>query len=185
MSWVDSMGCALTWLQNFVELVENTWKCKVGKFHLDGETALKKLKHVDIHHRAETCSLTQADIDLLNTKTVAALQSAGMRVPDRAIRPINTDRHDYNRSGTEHWLRQEVQAKRLLIEWIPTANMPAGGFTKILVTLAVNSSEPVSFSIKLSIIITYSIIIYSLSSIHLSFILNAHRFRTLNQSIIY
>lgn len=31
-----------------------------------------------------------------------------------------------------HWLRQEVQAKRLPIEWIPTANMPADGFTKIL-----------------------------------------------------
>jgi hypothetical protein len=44
MNRVDPMptkGCALTWLQNFVELVENTWKCKVGKFHLDGETALK------------------------------------------------------------------------------------------------------------------------------------------------
>jgi hypothetical protein len=31
-----------------------------------------------------------------------------------------------------HWLRQEVQAKRLLIDWIPTADMPADGFTKIL-----------------------------------------------------
>ena len=59
------------------------------------------LPYQELLQRAETCSLTQADIDLLNTKTVAELQSAGMRVPDRAIRPINTDRHDYNRSGAE------------------------------------------------------------------------------------
>jgi PIF1-like helicase len=59
------------------------------------------LPYQELLQRAETCSLTQADIDLLNTKTVAALQSAGMRVPDRAIRPINTDRHHYNRSGSE------------------------------------------------------------------------------------
>ena len=59
------------------------------------------LPYQELLQRAETCSLTQADIDLLNMRTVTALQSAGMRVPDRAIRPINTDRHDYNRSGTE------------------------------------------------------------------------------------
>jgi PIF1-like helicase len=59
------------------------------------------LPYQELLQRAETCSLTQADIDLLNTRTVAALESAGLRVPDRAIRPINTDRHDYNRSGAE------------------------------------------------------------------------------------
>ena len=32
----------------------------------------------------------------------------------------------------QHWLRQEVQAKRLLISWIPTSAMPADGLTKIL-----------------------------------------------------
>jgi len=32
----------------------------------------------------------------------------------------------------QHWLRQEVQAKRLLIEYLPTANMPADGLTKAL-----------------------------------------------------
>jgi hypothetical protein len=32
----------------------------------------------------------------------------------------------------QHWLRQEVQEKRLLIEWLPTAEMPADGFTKAL-----------------------------------------------------
>jgi hypothetical protein len=31
-----------------------------------------------------------------------------------------------------HWLRQETQAKRIVIEWIPTAHMPADGFTKSL-----------------------------------------------------
>lgn len=31
-----------------------------------------------------------------------------------------------------HWLRQEVQAKRLRITWVPTAEMPADGLTKAL-----------------------------------------------------
>jgi hypothetical protein len=31
-----------------------------------------------------------------------------------------------------HWLRQEVQAKKIQVEWIPTAEMPADGFTKPL-----------------------------------------------------
>jgi hypothetical protein len=33
---------------------------------------------------------------------------------------------------SKNWLRQEVQAKRLAIEWIRTADMPADGLTKIL-----------------------------------------------------
>jgi hypothetical protein len=32
----------------------------------------------------------------------------------------------------QHWLRQEVQARRLRIKWIPTSDMPADGFTKAL-----------------------------------------------------
>jgi len=32
----------------------------------------------------------------------------------------------------QHWLRQEVQAKRLSIEYLPTAEMPADGLTKAL-----------------------------------------------------
>jgi hypothetical protein len=32
----------------------------------------------------------------------------------------------------QHWLRQEVQAGRIDIEWMPTAEMPADGFTKQL-----------------------------------------------------
>ena len=31
------------------------------------------------------------------------------------------------------WLRQEVQEGRLLVEWCPTARMPADGLTKTLV----------------------------------------------------
>ena len=32
----------------------------------------------------------------------------------------------------QHWLRQEVQAGRVHIEWVPSANMPADGLTKAL-----------------------------------------------------
>jgi hypothetical protein len=32
----------------------------------------------------------------------------------------------------QHWLRQEVQAGRIDIKWMPTAEMPADGFTKQL-----------------------------------------------------
>ena len=59
------------------------------------------LPYQELLQRAETCSLTQADIDLLNTKTVASLESAGMHVPNRAIRPLNMDRHQYNRVGSD------------------------------------------------------------------------------------
>jgi predicted DNA-binding protein (UPF0251 family) len=34
----------------------------------------------------------------------------------------------------QSWLRQEVQAKRIKVEWVPTAKMVADGFTKILPT---------------------------------------------------
>ena len=32
----------------------------------------------------------------------------------------------------QHWLRQEVQAKRINIQWVPTSKMPADGLTKPL-----------------------------------------------------
>lgn len=32
----------------------------------------------------------------------------------------------------QHWLRQETQSKRILIDWIPTSLMPADGLTKTL-----------------------------------------------------
>jgi hypothetical protein len=34
----------------------------------------------------------------------------------------------------QSWLRQEVQAKRIKVEWVPTAEMVADGFTKVLPT---------------------------------------------------
>lgn len=34
----------------------------------------------------------------------------------------------------QHWLRQEVQAKNVLVTWISTSNMPADGLTKRLST---------------------------------------------------
>jgi hypothetical protein len=32
----------------------------------------------------------------------------------------------------QHWLRQEVQDKKIDVQWVPTAKMPANGLTKIL-----------------------------------------------------
>ena len=32
----------------------------------------------------------------------------------------------------QHWLRQEVQASRVHITWVPTSQMPADGLTKTL-----------------------------------------------------
>lgn len=32
----------------------------------------------------------------------------------------------------QHWLRQETQSKRVLVDWVPTSRMPADGLTKIL-----------------------------------------------------
>ena len=32
----------------------------------------------------------------------------------------------------QHWFRQEVQARRIKINWLPTNDMPADGLTKAL-----------------------------------------------------
>ena len=32
----------------------------------------------------------------------------------------------------QHWLRQEVQRKKIIVDWLPTAYMPADGLTKML-----------------------------------------------------
>jgi hypothetical protein len=32
----------------------------------------------------------------------------------------------------QHWLRQEVQKRRIALQWLPTADMPADGLTKQL-----------------------------------------------------
>ena len=67
------------------------------------------LPYQQLLQRAMTCSLTQTDVDLLNTRTVASLQSAGMRVPDRAIRPRNSDRHHYNRLAIDRFASERNQ----------------------------------------------------------------------------
>ena len=67
------------------------------------------LPYQELLQRAETCSLTQTDINLLNTRTVASLESAGLHVPNRAIRPLNTDRHHYNRLGSDRLASEQTQ----------------------------------------------------------------------------
>ena len=32
----------------------------------------------------------------------------------------------------QHWLRQEVQEKRIMVNWVKTTEIPADGFTKAL-----------------------------------------------------
>ena len=53
-----------------------------------------------------------------------------LRIIDKEILKLDTKlRHvDIHR----HWLRQEVQACRINVSWMPTAEMPADGFTKVL-----------------------------------------------------
>ena len=53
-----------------------------------------------------------------------------LRILDKEMLKLDTKlRHvDIHR----HWLRQEVQAGRINVSWMPTAEMPADGFTKVL-----------------------------------------------------
>ena len=32
----------------------------------------------------------------------------------------------------QHWLHQEVQSRHIDVHWVPTSQMPADGFTKVL-----------------------------------------------------
>jgi hypothetical protein len=57
--------------------------------------------------RAKTCTLTDDDIQLLNTKS--NLLSKNMHVPDRAIRPKNEERHNFNRMGVERFAAERSQ----------------------------------------------------------------------------
>ena len=57
-----------------------------------------------------------------NTQTIRLLTQDGQKL-DTKLRHI--DIH-------QHWLRQEVQAGRIRINWIATSDMPADGFTKAL-----------------------------------------------------
>jgi hypothetical protein len=57
--------------------------------------------------KAQTVRLTQGDVDRIQTKL------------------HHVDIH-------QMWLRQEVDAGRITVEWKPTAEMPTDGFSKLL-----------------------------------------------------
>ena len=57
-----------------------------------------------------------------NTQTIRLLTQDGQKLNTK-LRHI--DIH-------QHWLRQEVQSGRIRINWIPTSDLPANGFTKTL-----------------------------------------------------
>src|SRR2546423_9771145 len=55
-------------------------------------------------------------------------QTIGLLTKDTAKLTTKLRHIDIHR----HWVRQEVQAKRIQIDWIHTAEMPADGLTKAL-----------------------------------------------------
>jgi hypothetical protein len=57
-----------------------------------------------------------------NTQTIRLLTQSGQKLNTK-LRHIDI---------YQHWLRQEVQTEQLRINWIPTSDMPADGFTKAL-----------------------------------------------------
>lgn len=65
------------------------------------------------HRFSIKCDNAQT-IDLLN-----------MEDPQLRTKPRHVDIH-------HHWLRQEVQANRIAVDWLPTADMPSDGLTKML-----------------------------------------------------
>jgi hypothetical protein len=67
------------------------------------------LEYQKLLHRATTCTLTEDDIQLLNTRSKSNLLSKNMRVPDLAIRPRNEERHDFNRLAVERFAAERNQ----------------------------------------------------------------------------
>jgi hypothetical protein len=65
---------------------------------------------------------TQLTVQCDNLQTIRLLTKED---PHLATKLRHVDIH-------KHWLRQEVQAGRVNIEWVPTADMPADGLTKSL-----------------------------------------------------
>lgn len=57
-----------------------------------------------------------------NGQTIRLLDKEMLKL-DTKLRHVDIHRH---------WLRQEVQAGRIEVNWIPTSDMPADGFTKVL-----------------------------------------------------
>jgi hypothetical protein len=71
-----------------------------------------------------TLILDQYPIQCDNQQTIRLLTTPAIKL---ATKLKHVDIH-------QHWLRQEVQEGMLNIEWIPTADMPADGLTKALLT---------------------------------------------------
>ncbi|PMD37125.1 hypothetical protein L207DRAFT_432503 [Hyaloscypha variabilis F] len=68
----------------------------------------------DLHYqglleRAKTVSLTNADIDFLNSKTRAEKESRGEPIPGTAIRTLNEERYDFNRLAIEKFAMDHGQ----------------------------------------------------------------------------
>jgi len=57
-----------------------------------------------------------------NMQTVRLLRQDTLKL-DTKLRHIDVH---------QHWLRQEVQDKKIDVQWVPTGKMPADGLTKIL-----------------------------------------------------
>jgi hypothetical protein len=61
------------------------------------------LEYQTLLERASNCTMTQADIDFLNTKTRSCLEANGLPTPDLAIRRLNDDRLEYNRKAIDEF----------------------------------------------------------------------------------
>jgi hypothetical protein len=68
--------------------------------------------------------LDQYTVECDNQQTIRLLTTPAIKL---ATKLKHVDIH-------HHWLRQEVQDRRLQIEWVPTTEMPADGLTKALST---------------------------------------------------
>ena len=73
-------------------------------------------------HLGFVAGSTQPSIACDNQQTVGIIKKAA---PLLTTRLRHVDIHQF-------WLRQEVQARRMAVHWVATAEMPADGLTKLL-----------------------------------------------------
>jgi hypothetical protein len=59
--------------------------------------------------RASECCLTNADLDLLNSKTRENMTRHGQCLESTALRPLNAERHDLNRLAIERFAKTRNQ----------------------------------------------------------------------------
>ena len=64
----------------------------------------------------------ESNVDCDNQQMIGLLTKDTVKLVTK-LRHVNIHRH---------WLRQEVQAGRLKVNWVPTMQMPADGLTKAL-----------------------------------------------------